>query len=171
MVFICDGAAWIWRLVDHYYPKATQIVDWFHASQYLAPVADSAFGQNTQLATEWLEQARSDLWQGKIQALIQECQWLIQEYPSAKEAAQKLITYYQNNEKRMDYARFRADGYLVGSGTIESACKQIAGHRLKLAGARWSFEGCVQTAKARAAWLNRDWDLLSSKRAVLPLVA
>ena len=96
----------------------------------------------------------------------------IQEHmPSAEEVAQKLITYYQNNEKRMDYARFRADGYFVGSGTIESACKQIAGHRLKLAGARWSFESSVQTVKARAAWLNGDWDALSSKRAILPLVA
>jgi hypothetical protein len=35
VVFVCDGAAWIWNLVEKYYPQAIQIVDWYHASQYL----------------------------------------------------------------------------------------------------------------------------------------
>ena len=47
VVFICDGAAWIWRLVEKYFPKAIQIVDWYHASEYLSPVADAAFGQGS----------------------------------------------------------------------------------------------------------------------------
>ena len=171
VVFICDGAAWIWRLVERYFPKATQIVDWYHASQYLSPVADAAFGQGTPQAKQWLEQARTELWEGQIQELIRDGQRLALAYPAAADAVQKMITYYQHNEKRMDYARLRAAGYLIGSGTIESTCKQIAGHRLKLAGARWSFDGSVQTAKARAAWLSGDWDSLALKRATLPLAS
>jgi hypothetical protein len=170
LIFVCDGAAWIWRLVDKYYPQAVQIVDWYHASEYLAPVAEAAFGRETPQAKQWLEQARTDLWEGRIQALIQECQRLAL-IPAAAEAAHKTISYYQHNEKRMDYARLRAQGYLIGSGTIESGCKQIAGYRLKLAGARWTLDGSVQTAKARAAWLSDDWDALALKRAVLPLAA
>jgi hypothetical protein len=168
VVFVCDGAAWIWRLVAKYFPNAIQIVDWYHASEYLSPVADAAFGHNTQQAKEWLEQARSDLWEGRIQELIQECQHLAH-IPAASEAAHKTITYYANNQKRMDYARLRAQGFLIGSGTIESGCKQIAGFRLKLAGARWTFDGSVQTAKARAAWLSGDWEALTVKRSLLPL--
>jgi hypothetical protein len=168
LIFICDGAVWIWRLVEKYYPKAVQIVDWYHASEYLAPVAEAAFGRDTPQAKEWLEQARTDLWEGRIQELIRECQRLAL-IPAAAEPANKTITYYQHNEKRMDYARLRSQGYLIGSGTIESGCKQIAGHRLKLAGARWTFDGSVQTAKARAAWLSGDWDSLAVKRAILPL--
>ena len=170
LIFICDGAAWIWRLVEKYYPKAIQIVDWYHASEYLSPVAEAAFGRDTPQAKQWLEQARTDLWEGRIRELIQECQRLAL-IPAAAEAAHKTITYYQHNEKRMDYAHLRSQGYLIGSGTIESGCKQIAGHRLKLAGARWTFDGSVQTAKARAAWLSGDWDALALKRAVLPLAA
>ena len=169
VVFICDGAAWIWRLIEKYYPQAIQIVDWYHASQYLTPVADAAFGQATPEAQQWLEQARCDLWEGRIQELILACQRLVHDHPAATEAAQKLITYYQHNEKRMDYARLRAQGYLIGSGTIESACKQIVGACLKIAGARWTFDGSVQTAKARAAWLSGDWDALATKRSFLPL--
>jgi hypothetical protein len=168
IVFICDGAAWIWRLVEKYFPHAVHIVDWYHASEYLAPIADAAFGAGTPQAKEWLEQARTDLWEGRIEELIRECQRLAQ-ISSANEAAQRTITYYTHNQKRMDYARLRSQGYLIGSGTIESGCKQIAGFRLKLAGARWTFAGSVQTAKARAAWLSGDWDSLSVKRALLPL--
>jgi hypothetical protein len=168
LIFICDGASWIWRLVEKYFPSAIQIVDWYHASEYLSPVAEAAFGSQTPQATAWLEQARTDLWEGRIPELIQECQRLARCFPAAAEAVHKTITYYSNNQKRMDYGRLRAQGYLIGSGTIESGCKHIAGFRLKLAGARWTFDGSVQTAKARAAWLSGDWDTLAVKRAALP---
>ena len=71
-----------------------------------------------------------------------------------------LTRIHVNNEKRMDYARFRQQGYLIGSGTIESACKQIAAARLKCSGARWTLAGVIATAKARAAWLTKTWDNL-----------
>ena len=69
----------------------------------------------------------------------------------------------------MRYDSFRAQGYLIGSGTIESGCKQIVTQRLKRSGAQWIVEGAVRTAKARAAWLSGNWHTLCQKRARLPL--
>lgn len=71
----------------------------------------------------------------------------------------------------MQYALFRLHGYFIGSGTVESAGKQISALRLKRAGARWSEQGAVQTAKARAAWLSGHWEDIASRRAALPLAA
>ena len=79
------------------------------------------------------------------------------------------MTYFTNNQPRMDYARFRQQGYFIGSGTVESAGKQIATLRLKRAGARWTETGAIQTAKARAAWLSGDWEQLATAREALPL--
>jgi hypothetical protein len=157
VVFVSDGAVWIWRLVEQYFPQATQIVDWYHASQYLTPIADTAFGTGTPQAQLWLTQTRTDLWEGRIQDVIQACRTCLSQAPSF---AEKAITYYTHNEERMDYARFRQQGYLIGSGTIESACKQIAAARLKCSGARWTLAGVIATAKARAAWLSKTWDNL-----------
>jgi hypothetical protein len=157
VVFVSDGAVWIWRLVEQYFPQATQIVDWYHASQYLTPIAETAFGAGTPQAQQWLTQTRMDLWEGRIQDVIQACRTCLSQAPSL---AQKAITYYTHNEKRLDYARFRHQGYLIGSGTIESACKQIAAARLKCSGARWTLAGVIATAKARAAWLSKTWDNL-----------
>jgi hypothetical protein len=74
--------------------------------------------------------------------------------------AEKAITYYISNEKRMDYARFRQQGYLIGNGALESACKQITAVRLKCFGARLTLAGVIATTKARAAWLSKTWDIL-----------
>jgi|GEM_PF-5183288 len=61
---------------------------------------------------------------------------------------EKAVTYYDHNEQRVDLARFRKLGYLIGSGTIESACRPIAAARLKRWGARWTLPGVIATARA-----------------------
>jgi len=169
IVFVSDGAVWIWNLVQKYYPNAVQIVDWFHASEYLTPIAEAAFGIHTPDANAWLTQVRSELWDGRIQDAIQSCRSLLS-HAAARPFIEKAIHYYDHNEKRMDYARFRQLGYLIGSGTIESACKQIAAVRLKRSGARWTLPGVIATAKARAAWLSQSWDSLKPIYSSLPLV-
>jgi hypothetical protein len=170
LVFVCDGAVWIWKLIERHFPHAVQIVDWYHASEYLPPIAEAAFGHDTPEYHAWLDQARSQLWEGQIEALIHDCQ-LLASIPLAAKPVYNAVSYFTNNHKRMDYALFRQQGYFIGSGTVESAGKQIAGLRLKRAGARWTETGAVATAKARAAWLSDDWDELAVLRASLPLAA
>ena len=164
LVFLGDGAPWIWNLVTHYYPNAKQIVDWYHAEEHLEIVAAAAFPDLTQ-RTNWLEDATQVLWNGQAEDLISACQALAQSCLQASQA----VTYFTNNMERMRYDRFRAAGYMIGSGTIESGCKQIVSQRLKLPGAQWMVSGAVQTAKARAAWLSGHWHILCAQRSVLPL--
>jgi hypothetical protein len=166
LIFVCDGAVWIWKLIAHYFPEAIQIVDWYHAVEYLTPIAEAVFSQEDQ-RQEWRQKVKDWLWHGRIQKVIQACQQYLA-HPLAAEAAQRAVTYYTNNQQRMDYAHYRQKGYWIGSGTVESACKQIATARLKISGARWTRSGAVATAKARAAWLSDGdgFDTLSR----LPLV-
>ena len=48
------------------------------------------------------------------------------------------LHYFQTNRQQMRYGEFRARGCRIGSGTVESACKQVIGARLMQAGMRWS---------------------------------
>jgi hypothetical protein len=166
LVFVCDGAVWIWKLVTQYYPNALQIVDWFHAADRLQRVAQSAFPHLPE-RKEWLDAVTADLWAGQVPAVIQACERLASHCAEAQQA----VCYFTNNMARMQYAQFRAAGYMIGSGTIESACKQIVTQRLKLPGAQWEVEGAVLTAKARAAYLSGEWEVLATQRAALPLAA
>ncbi|MDX1523597.1 MAG: ISKra4 family transposase [Anaerolineae bacterium] len=167
LIFLGDGAEWIWNLVQEHYPEAIQIVDWFHATEYIAPVANAAFTDKDNRQS-WSEQVRTDLWEGKLDEVITAFERLT-EHQRAGEAATKAVTYFSNNQHRMDYPTYRAQGYQIGSGTIESGCKQIVSQRLKIAGAIWDLDNAIKTAKARAALLSGQWDTITSRREYLAL--
>jgi hypothetical protein len=78
------------------------------------------------------------------------CHALRSKAPVACDAARR---YFANNRTRLRYPKYRALGFQIGSGVMESACKQIGLLRLKLPGARWSKDGARKLAKARAAFL------------------
>jgi hypothetical protein len=164
LVFVCDGASWIWKLVSHYYPNAIQIVDWYHAEERLERIAEEAFSDLGE-RLPCLKQITENLWQGNIESVIEACQCLSRKSSLAKQA----LTYFRNNMERMRYAQFRAAGYLIGSGVIENGCKQIVSRRLKLPGPQWTLQGAILTAKARCVWLSGHWQDLVAKRSRLPL--
>jgi hypothetical protein len=167
LVFLGDGAEWIWNLVKEHYPEAVQIVDWFHATEYIAPVANAAFTDKDKRQS-WSDQVRGDLWEGKLDKVIAAFTRFT-EHQRAGEAAAKAVTYFTNNQHRMDYPSYRANGYQIGSGTIESGCKQIVSQRLKVAGAIWDLDNAIKTAKARAALLSGQWETITSRREHLAL--
>ncbi|RMD65042.1 hypothetical protein D6833_03545 [Candidatus Parcubacteria bacterium] len=160
VVFVCDGAPWIWKIVAHHYPNAVQIVDWYHAEERLEQVA-----LQEEMTDAWLESTRQALWEGEVSFVIAACEQL------NSQIARQAATYFRNNAERMAYDRFREQGYMIGSGTVESGCKQIVAARLKRSGAQWHVQGANLTAKARAAWLSGEWDALCSLRDHLPLAA
>ena len=164
LIVVADGADWIWNLVETHFPKAVQIVDWFHAAEHLSVVAASAPSPETQA---WLSQTRAALWEGRLDDVIQACQRKAQ--PNCKDdLAHKAVTYFTNNRQRMRYPEYRTKGYHIGSGTVESGCKQIATPRMKVAGATWTTTGARHVAKARAASLSDgQWQMLAAHRVHL----
>ena len=66
LVFIADGAHWIWRIVSQHFPNAIQIVDWYHASSYLLKIANAAFANNPTQAKIWLDATQADLYEGRL---------------------------------------------------------------------------------------------------------
>lgn len=169
LVFVADGADWIWRIVDQHYPQAVQIVDWYHACAYIAPVAKVAFS-DPQKQDAWIEQVKSALWHGQLDTVIATCAQCV-DSQRHDDPAQKAVTYYQNNRHRMNYAHYRQLGYQIGSGSMESGCKQLGLARLKIAGARWTPTGATLVAKARATYLSGCWDQFNSVSHSLPQVA
>lgn len=171
LILLGDGARWIWDLADLYFPQAIQIVDWFHACEYLTPVAKQSFKDSNQ-QQQWIQTVRDDLWQGRLDKVIGACQQLIQpQLPADKDAAQVATTYFQNNQQRMDYPTYRAHGYQIGSGTIESGVKQIASQRMKVSGARWHLNNARWVSKARSAFLSGQWQSVAQRRKFIQLCA
>jgi hypothetical protein len=153
LIFIADGAVWIWRIVNHHFPHAIQIVDWYHASAYLVKLAHAAFGEGSAQAKQWLDQFQSALYAGHLATVMAACRHLSDRAPKAVADARH---YFAANRTRLRYGKFRALGLQIGSGTMESGCKQLGLARLSIAGARWSEPGARLLGKTRAAFLSRE---------------
>jgi hypothetical protein len=157
LVFVADGAKWIWKLVEEHFPDAVQIVDWYHASEYIWDVAQAAYGEGTDKAQEWAAARLDELWYGDFEDVLRAFRAHVT--PDwDDDPARKAINYFQNNRHRMRYPEFRDQGYQIGSGTIESGCKRVIAARLKQAGMTWNVDGARQVIKSRAMYLSDQWD-------------
>ena len=146
LVFLGDGAVWIWNLVRQILSQRRPNCGLVSRRRTSRRGRHGGFPRSEQRCA-WLEPVTQALWDGRVEDVIQACQT---SPPTCLKAAQA-VSYFSNNIERMRYDRFRAAGYMIGSGTIESACKQIVTHRLDLPGAQWEVQGAVHTAKARAS--------------------
>jgi hypothetical protein len=148
LVFLGDGAHWIWNMATARLPEATQIVDLFHAREHLHELADLLTFIITDDPGDWYQARRTELDNGDIEGIVKASMV----YPLVGFRAtqrQKALAYFITNKHRMQYARFRGLGMFVGSGTVEAGCKAVIGQRLKLSGMRWSDPGATSIITLR----------------------
>lgn len=83
---------------------------------------------------------------------------------SVIEVHRQLLGDFRHNLHRMDYPRYIKNGWQIGSGVIESACKRVIGHRLKCGGMRWREPGTNALSHARSLYLSSDhrWEFFWS---------
>lgn len=154
VVFVADGAVWIWNLVAHHFPDAVEIVDWYHAIEHLWEVANASYGQGSRRAKNWVKRNKARLMEDGADRVISSLkQWKPKTEDHVKVKRENLH-YFTTNAHRMLYATFRENGYCIGSGSVESACKQYGQGRLKQAGMRWKKPGIEAIAHLRSAVLN-----------------
>lgn len=76
--------------------------------------------------------------------------------PEIHEAHRLLTNYLRNNLHRLDYPTYLANGWQIGSGEIESACKGVIAHRLKGPGMRWREYGTTSVCQLRALFKSES---------------
>jgi len=157
LVFINDGANWAWKRVDESYPKATQILDFFHACEYLTDFA-KLFFKNEQQRQVWVNTQKEALLADKVEQVIQTIRAFQVSGSVQQKGQEKILTYYENNKHRMIYKTFREKGMLIGSGPIESAHRVVIQKRMKQSGQRWTIKGGQQVANLRVAHINNQWN-------------
>ncbi len=142
LVVIGDGAHGIWNLASEHVPTATQIVDWYHASQSVWTAASTLYGEGSALRTRWAQHQLDALWEGRVADVLA----ALEPYRAKGEGVTDALSYYTIHCSRMNYPSYRTRGLQIGSGTIERACKQLVGARLKLAGMIWDADGAEAVA-------------------------
>ena len=156
-VGIADGAKDNWSFLEDFVD--TQILDFYHASEYLADASKVINLRDKQKQIEWLDNACHRLKNDKDSALIlldemKELESKQRVPKKIKENLQRAITYFTNHHQQMNYAEAINNNIPIGSGVTESACKVLVKQRLCISGARWSHLGANCILKLRAVNLT-----------------
>jgi len=160
VVFMGDGAPWLWNLAAEHFPQRVEILDWYHASQHLWELGTVLYGEGTARCRRWVESRLQELGEGEVEAVLRAFGRLRPRSEEGGEKVRREKAYFATNRERMCYGEFRRRGYFVGSGVVESGCKQAVGHRLKQAGMRWRAENATAVLQVHLANLNGDFDTL-----------
>ena len=156
MVWIADGAKWIWDWVGESYPHATQILDYYHCKERLCLLASEVFAQPDQ-RQQWIAQQEDHLLNDQLDELLTEID-LLHCRGKSLQLKRSTLTYYENNRSRMQYKTYRDQGLLIGSGPMEAAHRHVIQIRLKRSGQRWTLKGAQQVANLRTANCSGRWD-------------
>lgn len=162
-----DGSPWVHDETAPLFPRATHVLDWQHSVEHLGEVRDLAYKPGSPEGAAWIARAEANLWEGNRDAVIHSIRYLAG--TSHKAAAEKLraeAKYFRKRKHLMDYPAYRAAGWPIGSGAVESACRHVVQERCKCSGMRWSTRGIQRIMSVRTTIIGDRFDELWAAHAL-----
>jgi hypothetical protein len=161
LVCLLDGEAALWSMRKQWLGSSVGILDIFHVLERLWLVAHCLYPEKSREAETYVTHHLRLLLEGKVGYVIGNFHRLINEDQvrgSQRKTVQAVITYYENNRQHMRYDEYLAQGYPIGSGVAEGACRHLVKDRLEQTGMRWTVNGAQAMLHTRAVYLNGQWD-------------
>lgn len=170
VVFLGDGAAWVWELARVWFPFAKLILDFYHAAEHVALLCEVLFGQDTPLA-----EAHREAWvkilkdqEEGVDHFIRLAKAAMPPRGKRRQQALKALAYFENNRDKMRYWEYQAQGLFIGSGVVEAGCKTVVGQRLKQSGMFWGLPGAHNILDIRCVLENGQFNLFWDQRKLFP---
>jgi len=135
-----------------------EILDYYHAREYLTEIVEILFGKKSEQGARKLEQWKGMFFEDKIEQVIQEARGHSAAMSGETELVNAKINYFENNKHRMNYGTYREKGCFYGSGVIEAGCKSVIGKRAKQSGMFWSETGVENVLAIRTALHSDRFD-------------
>ena len=154
---VSDGAEWIQHLIDAYREDALRILDFYHARQYLSDIVTLIRDTGTALPENWLDDQLHELKHFGPKKVLEEINCLLRDHPHREELKQA-AHYLQKREKMMQYPLFRAKGWPIGSGSVESANNHVVQSRMDGPGMHWEPRNVNPMLALRTGECNDRWD-------------
>ena len=159
LVFITDGAVWIEQYLQQTYPKATYIVDYYHAAEHLTEFVRIHF-KGTRAGGQWFDNQKEILLTDGVDSVLSALSSLTGLSDGAVHCRQMLAGYFGRNRHRMRYGHFRHRGLQIGSGPIEAAHRTVIQTRMKRSAQRWTDAGAQAMLNLRVVAKSGRWHLV-----------
>src|SRR5512132_2530427 len=176
ILFVADGARWIWNRVGTMLrrlgvkpDRIEAVVDFYHAVEHLGKIAALQRRWTGPERQKWTRRQRRRLLKGQVA----EVQAAIDEVcgPRASQALKRERNYFKRNagQKRMDYARLAALKLPIGSGAIESTIRRVVNLRLKGASIYWHKESAEAVLLLRSYYKAERWEHLEEQALTISI--
>jgi hypothetical protein len=176
VLFIADGAPWIWKRVPLLVQalglpaeRVHALLDFYHAVQRLGQVAALRKDWSAKARTRWRTQQRHLLLQGEVEQVIAAVRVICRGRNS--KAIRTHRDYFIRNQSRMVYTKLMAMKLPIGSGAIESTVRRVVNLRLKGPSIFWCRASAEAILLLRSYYKAGRWNLLkhmaTSHRALL----
>jgi len=152
-----DGAPWIWNLAADRWKGAVELLDFYHGGQHLWSLGRACYGESQ--AAGWVEPRLHRLRHGKEKGVLRELKNLEVPTGEAGELIQREKNYFAGHARRMNYQEIADRGWPIGSGAVESACRQRQ-CRFKRSGQFWTQRGLRHLCAVDEARRNGHWEQL-----------
>jgi hypothetical protein len=166
-IILCDGANGLWTYIDDNprYDEYEKLVDYHHTTEHLSKAAEAIFGKGSPKAQNWYDKYCSKLKgeDGGAACVLRSLDYYAGQAKlnkTRREALQAEQTFFCRNGHRMEYARFRRNGWPIGSGPVEAACKCVVKTRLCRSGMRWSRSGGQHILSLRTYVKSDRWNAM-----------
>jgi hypothetical protein len=139
-----DGAEWIQGFIDVQRHDAVRILDFSHAASYVAQVGQAILGEGTPKFKTWFDTTLHELKHESPDQSLQILRDMQHELeggvasPETLDTVRTAVQYLEKRRSQIEYARFQAAGYPIGSGSVESGNKVVVETRMKGAGMHWA---------------------------------
>lgn len=161
-IALSDGGNGLEEFFRKNFPRAECILDFWHASEHLTELGLALYpddeSKRQKRVGAWCHQLKHE--GGDAVLTVLGALDLDNHPPPARQAYADCLRYFQNHKHRMDYPRYVANGWQIGSGSVESACKTVVANRLKGSGMRWGEDGSDAVCHLRALYLSQpgQWE-------------
>ena len=163
ILFIADGALWIWNRVSQLFKdlnlksgQAWELIDFFHATQHINAVARLRKGMKPKQRKRWVKKQCKLLKEGKVDAVIKEIKTYCRGRNS--KSIRTELNYFKKNRLRMAYAQVKALHMPIGSGAVESAIRRVVNLRLKGPGIFWCKSNAESLLMLRSYYKSGRWE-------------
>jgi hypothetical protein len=165
LVCLMDGERKLWNLQKEWLGRSVEILDFFHVLKRVREVSKLVHAKDQSRRQTWVSQQVNDLLTGKVETVIRRWRRLQREAhaskrwtASSKATMTSAIGYFCSNRHRMRYDEYLSQGYPIGSGMAEGACRNVVKDRMDCTGMHWRLAGARAMLKTRSLYLNGEWD-------------
>lgn len=163
---VMDGADWEQGFVDYHYPQAVRILDFPHAAQRVGEIGEVVWGEKQSEKQQWVTQRLHQLKHEGPTNLLAEIHALHNQHANS-EVLLTDLNYLEKRQSQMQYPLFQAQGWPIGSGSVESGNKLVVEARLKGAGMHWERQNvnpmlALRNIVCSDRW-KTDWPLITQQ--------